>query len=106
MAAVSWTNIAMDFLTELPTVLGKSTILVVVDGFFKMLKLIPLGEQTDTMSVAHVFFDHMVCIHGLPCTIISDRNPRFVGQIWTGLMSTMGTKLIFNCVSSSNGWIE
>ena len=69
----------MDFLTELPTVLGKSTVLVVVDRFSKMLRLIPLGKQTDTESVARVFFDHVVCMHGLPRTIISGCDPRFVG---------------------------
>ena len=79
MAAVPWTDLAMDFLTELPTVSGKSTVLVVVDKFSKMLRLIPLGEQTDTESVACAFFNHMVHIHSLPRTIISDRDPRFVG---------------------------
>ena len=76
---VPWTDIAMDFLTELPTVLGKSTVVVVVDRFSKMLRLIPLSEQTDTESVAYAFFDHVVHIYGLPWTIVSDRNLRFVG---------------------------
>ena len=76
---IPWTDIALDFLTKLPTVLGKSTILVIVDRFSKMLRLIPLSEQTDTESVARAFFDHMVHIHGLPWTIISDRYLRFVG---------------------------
>ena len=79
MAAVSWTDIAMDFLTELPIVLGKSTILVVVDRLLKMLRLLSLGELIDTKFVARAFFDNMVCIHGLPCTIILDCDPRFVG---------------------------
>ena len=69
----------MDFLTKLPTGLGKSTVLVVVDRFSRMPRLIPLGEQTDTESVARAFFDSMVHIYGLPWTIISDRDPRFVG---------------------------
>ena len=79
MAAVPWTDLAMDFLTELPAVSGKSTILVVVDRFSKMLTLIPLSEQTDTESMVRAFFDYVVYIHGLPQTIISDRDQRFVG---------------------------
>ena len=86
----------MDFLTDLPTVSGKYTVLVVVDRFSKMLRLIPLGEQTDTDSVAGSFFDHMVCIHQLPCTMISDGDLRFVGYIWTGFISTMGIMLLFS----------
>ena len=69
MAVVPWTDIAMDFLNEFPTVFSKSTILVVVDRLSKMLMLISLGEQTDTESIDRAFFDCMVHIHGLPRTI-------------------------------------
>ena len=69
----------MDFLTELSTALGKSTVLVMVYRFSKMLRLIPLGEQTDSESFSRVFFDHVVHMHGLPWTITSDHDPRFVG---------------------------
>ena len=107
MAAVPWTDLAMDFLTELPIVLGKSTVLVVVDRFSKMLRLIPLGEQTDTESVACIFFDHMVHIHGLPWTIISDRNLKVFGINLDWFNICHGYQVtIFNCVPSSNGWIE
>ena len=98
MAVVPWTDIAIDFLTELPIVLGKSTVLVVVDRFFEMLRLIPFGEQTDIESVDRIFFGHVVHIHGLTGTIISDHDPRFVGQIWSGLVSAMGIKLLFPTV--------
>ena len=79
MAAVSWTDLTMGFLTELPIVSGKSTVLVVVDRFSKMLRLIPLGEQTASEFVACAYFDHVVCMHGLSQTIISDCYPRFIG---------------------------
>ena len=79
MAVLPWNDITMDFLTTLPIVLGKSIVLTVVDRFSKMLRLISLGEQTDTESVSHVFIDYAVHIHGLPLTIISDGDTRFVG---------------------------
>ena len=81
MAAIPWTDIAMGFLTELPIILGKSTVLVVIDRFCKMLRLITLGKQIDTEFMTHVFFDHVVHIHGLPRTIISDCNLCFLGQV-------------------------
>ena len=79
MAVVPCTDLAMDLLTKLSTVLCKSTVLVVVDRFSKMLRLIPLSEQTDTESVAHTFFNYVVHMHGLPRIIILDCNMRFVG---------------------------
>ena len=81
----------MDFLTDLPTTIGKSTILVVVDRFSKMLMLLPLGTDTSAEAVAATFMNHVVRIHGLPKTIISDRDPRFLSEVWTTLMSMMGT---------------
>ena len=61
-----------------------------------MLVIIPLGDDTNAESVARAFFTHVVQIHGLPKQIISDRDPRFVGDVWTKLMTTMGTSLSFS----------
>ena len=86
MPDVPWTEASLDSLTSLPTLDGKSTILVVVCRFSKMLILIPLGETTDAESVAAAFFTHVVRVHGLPKRLLSDRDPRFVGEVWTKLM--------------------
>ena len=55
MPAVPWTETSLDFLTSLPTLDGKSTVLVVVRHFSKMLILIPFGETTDAKSVAAAY---------------------------------------------------
>ena len=97
MAAIPWWDIAMDFLTDLPTVFGLCTILVVVCRFSKMIHLIPLGRKTEAPDVAEAFFNHVVKIHGLPATIISDRDPRFQSEFWRTLMEKhMGTSLKFS----------
>ena len=67
-----------------------------VDRFSKMIVIIPLGDDTDAESVARVFFTYVVQIHGLPRRIISDRDLQFVGNVWTKLMVTMGTSLLFS----------
>ena len=86
MPGVPWTEASLDFLTSLPTLDGKSTILVMVCRFSKMLILIPLEETTDAESVVAAFFAHVVSLHGLPKRLLSDRDPRFVGEVWTKLM--------------------
>ena len=77
MSSEPWRDIAMDFLTEIPTCDGFSTVLVVVDRFSKMLHLVPLGHTTEATNVAIAFFASVVKLHGLPSTIITDRDPRF-----------------------------
>ena len=86
MPAVPWTEASLDFLTSLQTVYGKSTILVVVCHFSKMLIFIPLGETMDAESVVAAFFTHVVRVHGLPKWLLSDHDPRFVGEVCTKLM--------------------
>ena len=67
-----------------------------VDRFSKILVIIPLGDDTDAESVARAFFTHVVQIHGLPKRIILDQDLQFVGNVWTKLMATMGTFLLFS----------
>ena len=86
MPAIPWTEASLDFLTSLPTLDGKSTILVVICRFSKMLILILLGEMTDAESVAAAFFTNVVHVHGLPKWLLSDPDLRFVGEVWTKLM--------------------
>ena len=86
MPAVPWTEASLDFLTGLLTLDWKSTILVVVCHFSKMLMLIPLGEMTDAESVVAAFFTHVVRVHGLAKQLLSDHDPRLVGEVWTKLM--------------------
>ena len=71
-------------------------LLIVVNRFSKMIVIIPLGNDTDAESVARAFFTHVVQIHGLPKQIILDRDPCFVGNVWTKLMAMMGTSFSFS----------
>ena len=77
MSSKPWHDIAMDFLTDLPTCDSHSTLLVVVDRFSKMIRIVPLGTSTEAVDVATAFFNNVVKIHGLPASIILDRDPRF-----------------------------
>ena len=61
-----------------------------------MLVIIPLGDDTNAELVARAFFTNVVQIHGLPKRIILDRDPWFIGNVWTKLMATMGTSLLFS----------
>jgi hypothetical protein len=80
MTSQVWADISMDFIEGLPKVAGKSVILTVVDRFSKYTHFITLGHPYIALSVARAFFDGIVCLHGLPLSTVSDRDPVFTGH--------------------------
>src|ERR1700676_446252 len=90
-----WQTVTMDFITKLPvTESGNDTIVVFVDKFSKMVHYVPPHELGLTPDVvARIFFDNIVKYHGIPQSIVSDRDGRFVSKFWRSLMDTMGMQL-------------
>jgi hypothetical protein len=67
----------MDFIEGFPKVGGKSIVLTMVDRFSKYGHFIALGHPYSAASVAKAFFDEIVKLHGLSCSIVSDRDTVF-----------------------------
>jgi transposase InsO family protein len=88
-----WADIGMDFIEALPRVGGKSVILTVVDRFSKYCHFIALGHPYSAESVAQAFFTEIVRLHGIPQSIVSDRDPVFTAAFWKELMRLSGVKL-------------
>jgi hypothetical protein len=70
----------MDFMEGLPHVNGKSVILTVIDRFSKAAHFLPLGHPYTATSVARCFFNNSVRLHGIPASIVSDRDPVFTSN--------------------------
>ncbi|KAA0041720.1 pol protein [Cucumis melo var. makuwa] len=92
-----WENVSMDFITGLPrTLRGFTVIWVVVDRLTKSAHFVP-GKSTYTASKwAQLYMSEIVRLHGVPVSIVSDRDARFTSKFWKGLQTAMSTRLDFS----------
>lgn len=88
-----WEDLSMDFITGLPKSKGYEAILVVVDRLSKYAHFVPLKHPYTARVIAEVFVKEVVRLHGIPLSIVSDRDPIFMSNFWQELFKLQGTKL-------------
>ena len=97
IAKWKWEHVTMDFVVGLPrTQRGSDAIWVVVDRLTKSAHFIPMRVRDSVDHLADLYIRDVVRLHGVPVTIVSDRDPRFTARLWQSLQSALGTKLTFS----------
>ncbi|GKE91493.1 putative reverse transcriptase domain-containing protein [Tanacetum coccineum] len=89
-----WERITMDFIIKLPkTTNGHDTIWVIVDRLTKSAHVIPTRETDSMETITRLYIKEIVSWHGVPISIISDRDSHFTSKFWQSLQNALGTQL-------------
>ncbi|GJS54393.1 retrotransposon protein, putative, ty3-gypsy subclass [Tanacetum coccineum] len=89
-----WERIAMDFITKLPrTSSGHDSIWVIADRLTKSAHFLPIRKDFKMDILARLYLNEIVARHGVPISIISDRDSRFTSRFWKSMQDTLGTRL-------------
>jgi hypothetical protein len=90
-----WDDTSMDFIVGIPnTSRHHDSIWVIVDRLTKVAHFLPVHTTDKAQKYVELYIDWIVCLHGLPRTIVSDRGAQFVARFWKQLQESLGTKLI------------
>uniref|UniRef100_H3H6U5 Integrase catalytic domain-containing protein n=1 Tax=Phytophthora ramorum TaxID=164328 RepID=H3H6U5_PHYRM len=92
-----WKSMSLDFVFGLPAdAQGNTGVLVFVCRLSKMVHLAPVADSVTGEQTARLFLDGVFRYHGLPETIVSDRDPRFTSAFWKTLFQLLGTRLLMS----------
>ncbi|KAK8619690.1 hypothetical protein V6N13_135972 [Hibiscus sabdariffa] len=92
-----WDRITMDFVTGLPlTPSKKDSVWVIVDRLTKSAHFIPVRTNYTVDKLAKLYISEIVRLHGVPLSIISDRDPKLTSRFWQALHDALGTNLNFS----------
>ena len=87
-----WSHLTVDFITKLPVVAGKDTVLVVCDRLSKMTHFVATTEGASAEGLARLFWDNVWKLHRLPESVVSDRGPQFAVELTKELNRMLGIK--------------
>jgi transposase InsO family protein len=87
----------MDFIVGLPTTQsGYDSIWVIIDRFSNVAHFIPVETTYKGAKLAELYIARIMCLHGVPKKIVSDRGTQFTSRFWEKLHEAMDTKLNFS----------
>ena len=94
-----WEIISLDFVTRLPKNQNlNDSIMVLVDKLSKEAHFIPIKTTYKVANLADISLKKIFRLHGIPKVIISDRDPKFIGNFWKSILKGLNTTLNFSAL--------
>ena len=91
--AKPWSSVSLDWITDLPPSNYYDAILVVVDRLTKQAIFIATTKSMSAPDVASLFIQHVIRAHGLPDSLVSNRDPVFTSHFWRQLLELLGIRV-------------
>ena len=88
-----WTDVSLDFVEGVPKSQGFEVILVVVDQLTKYAYFVPVSHPYTAAKIASLYMSHIFKLHGMPASIVSDRDATFTSLFWFELFRLQGIDL-------------
>jgi len=89
-----WDNISMNFVTHLSrSVRGHDSIWVIVDRLTKCAHFLPINLKMSLDKLDELYVREIVRLHGVPASIVSDRDPRFTSRFWKSSQNALSMQL-------------
>ena len=90
--AKPWSSVSLDWHTDLPPSNYYDAILVVVDRLTKQAIFIATTKSMSAPDVASLFIHNVIRLHGLPDSLVNDRDPVFTSHFWRRLLELLGIR--------------
>ena len=95
-----WEEVTMDFVSGLPkSSEGYDSIWVIVDRMTKSAHFVPVKMTDPVRKLAKLYLREIMQLHGVPVSIVSDRDSRFTSMFWKELQVGFSTRLKFSTAS-------
>ena len=92
IAEWKWEHVTMDFVTGLPrSQRGHDAVWVIVDRLTKTAHFLPIRVSDSVDVLSRLYIREIVRLHGVPVSIVSDRDPRFTSRFWQSLQAALET---------------
>jgi hypothetical protein len=91
-----WQSVGMDFMGPLPVSKGYDYLMVVIDRLTSMVRLTPTTVKVTVSQVAWLYINEVIKLHGLPESIVSDRDSKFTSLFWREIHRVLGTKFLMS----------